>query len=193
MGEYIRKGQQEVKLGTCESLYYMAIPQFLKSWNSFGAAKHHYINPKNGYRFRFPFPDEYIGRNWVYPENIHDFSRCEPLDIEWTNVAGEKGTLGLIQERIVNNRIEPIFKLVKDEYGAFRVDDKEFYQIVKAIKSQCAQYRSTQGSFEEKMQAMKRARFLTEIVERMVVGWNTDWHDYFSCLLELKEAALKAK
>ena len=193
MGEYIRKGNNEIKLGTCESLYYMTIPQFLKDWNQFDSTKYDFINPKYGFRFRFPFPDEYRGKNWEYPENIHNFSRCEPLDIEWSNIAGEKGTLGIIQERIINNRIEPVFKLTKDSYGAFRVDEDEFLKIVYAIREKCVELWETTGDFDTKVQAMRRANFLMKIVNRMFEGWATEWDKYFKTITELKEELLKAE
>jgi hypothetical protein len=51
MGEYLHN----VKLGTCESLYYTTFDQ-LNNWQVSG--KHEFLKINSGYRFRFPFPDE---------------------------------------------------------------------------------------------------------------------------------------
>jgi len=51
MGEYLHN----VKLGTCESLYYTTYNQ-LKNWLVSG--KENFLKVNSGYRFRFPFPDE---------------------------------------------------------------------------------------------------------------------------------------
>ena len=63
MGEYIKhilKG--ELKLGTCEDLYYTTIQQFKNELPFFKKMNgnddpENYLQP-NTYRFRFPFPDE---------------------------------------------------------------------------------------------------------------------------------------
>lgn len=67
MGEYIRLGNGEtVKLGTCEDLYYTTLAQLQQAIHD-GASKvegnlapQEYLDPKNGFRYRFPFPDENI-------------------------------------------------------------------------------------------------------------------------------------
>lgn len=52
MGEYIKIGEESVKIGTCENMYYATFEQ-LKT-----AGAREYLNPKHGFRYRFPFPDE---------------------------------------------------------------------------------------------------------------------------------------
>lgn len=51
MGEYLNN----VKLGTCENLYYTTFEQ-LKNWKV--SKKEEFLKVNSGYRFRFPFPDE---------------------------------------------------------------------------------------------------------------------------------------
>lgn len=55
MGEYLTINGESVKVGTCENLYYATLKQ-LKDCGAPGASE--YLNPENGYRYRFPFPDE---------------------------------------------------------------------------------------------------------------------------------------
>jgi hypothetical protein len=67
MGEYLH----DVKLGTCEDLYYTTYDQ-LKKWQVSG--KDEFLKLNSGYRFRFPFPDEKI------PIGTHsDYNRGFPI------------------------------------------------------------------------------------------------------------------
>ena len=59
MGEYIGTGKKQVKLGTCESLYYTTFEQLKKSKFK-ESEKESFLKLDSGYRFRFPFPDEKI-------------------------------------------------------------------------------------------------------------------------------------
>jgi hypothetical protein len=63
MGEYIKYKGHEIKLGTCESMYYARLDQLKearfemeKMGGNLDIAE--YLDPKNGFRYRFPFPDE---------------------------------------------------------------------------------------------------------------------------------------
>ena len=58
MGEYITIDKQEVKIGTCENMYYARLDQ-LEEVQALGLADvAEYLNPEYGYRYRFPFPEE---------------------------------------------------------------------------------------------------------------------------------------
>jgi len=62
MGEYVKINGESVKIGTCEDLYYVTIPQFKKSLPNMEHAEGS-TDPKDYLtdgvsRFRFPFPDE---------------------------------------------------------------------------------------------------------------------------------------
>jgi hypothetical protein len=50
MGEYI----DGIKIGTCESMYYARITDLQKM----GVKALPYLDPANGFRYRFPFPEE---------------------------------------------------------------------------------------------------------------------------------------
>lgn len=57
MGEYAKiLGHGDVKLGTCEALYFATLPQLL-AYREKGALSS-FLDPRNGYQYRFPFPDE---------------------------------------------------------------------------------------------------------------------------------------
>lgn len=65
MGEYIQLASGELfKLGTCEDLFYVSLPA-LRRMVASGAKEAigsdspaEYLNPKHGWRYRFPWPDE---------------------------------------------------------------------------------------------------------------------------------------
>lgn len=63
MGEYIKLHGEPTKLGTCEDLYYCTF-QALQHWAGIAdrvpgnLEPREYLNPKWGFRYRFPFPDE---------------------------------------------------------------------------------------------------------------------------------------
>jgi hypothetical protein len=65
MGEYVKYKGTSIKLGTCEDLYYANYPKYIKALKAGLLVKEigndkpeNYAKPCNGYRFRFPFPDE---------------------------------------------------------------------------------------------------------------------------------------
>lgn len=68
MGEYL---YNNIKVGTCEDLYYSTYKEML---NVNDNAKHQFLNPAHGYRFRFPFPDE-DGRRIGDSGKNHNFHR----------------------------------------------------------------------------------------------------------------------
>lgn len=53
MGEYVKN----IKLGTCEDLYYTTYQELQRRVKG-GFPAQEYLDPKNGFRYRFPFPDE---------------------------------------------------------------------------------------------------------------------------------------
>lgn len=76
MGEYVKIGNDTVKIGTCEDLYYTSFQNFQKLAEN-GVIKERKSTIKEyltgGFRFRFPFPDE--------SENVL-FSEVEIFDRE---------------------------------------------------------------------------------------------------------------
>ena len=63
MGEYVKFQNKIIKLGTCEDLYYGRFQQIkdnlaLMQQVDGNDKPEQYLNPENGYRYRFPFPDE---------------------------------------------------------------------------------------------------------------------------------------
>ncbi|MFH0753080.1 MAG: hypothetical protein V2A70_00770 [Candidatus Omnitrophota bacterium] len=71
MGEYVKINNKTIKLGTCEDLYYVRFDQLkenlvLMHQVDGNDKPEEYLNPKNGYRYRFPFPDEDIRKIGEY-------------------------------------------------------------------------------------------------------------------------------
>lgn len=85
MGEYIKYKNQEIKLGTCESLYYATLPKYLAAYNAghLRSVVHNlspsgYLNVEQGFLFRFPFPDE---DHLPLGEFLHGFNRSLPIEV----------------------------------------------------------------------------------------------------------------
>lgn len=65
MGEYIKYKGNEVKIGTCENMFYTSYQKYKNAFDLGHLQKLYgngdpseYLDIENGYRFRFPFPDE---------------------------------------------------------------------------------------------------------------------------------------
>lgn len=71
MGEYAKYAGQEIKIGTCEDMYYLRFDQRDKVMPLSGS-----VNPRGpqafGIRFRFPWPDE----DHIGPGSFGDYSRA---------------------------------------------------------------------------------------------------------------------
>jgi len=85
MGEYVKHRilGDNVKIGTCESLYYVTFPQFAKAAKAEhinAGAANTYMKPGAGFRFRFPFPDE---KNYTFGSDgpDHNFDRGHLLKV----------------------------------------------------------------------------------------------------------------
>lgn len=75
MGEYAKYHGQEIKIGTCEQMYYLRADQV-----ELIQAIPHIVNPKlrseaEQIRFRFPFPDE----DGIEPGSFSDYDRAFPV------------------------------------------------------------------------------------------------------------------
>lgn len=65
MGEYIKHKGKDVKIGTCETLYYVSYKKYMEAMNAGHLQKSDgnsnpsvYAQTDLGFMFRFPFPDE---------------------------------------------------------------------------------------------------------------------------------------
>lgn len=63
MGEYVKIKGQQVKLGTCENLYYTRFNQLKEAVSTMEFCEGNdqpteYLKESNGFRYRFPFPEE---------------------------------------------------------------------------------------------------------------------------------------
>ena len=73
MGEYAKYGKDEVKIGTCEDMYYLRYDQRFRVRALPGNVNPIYDADK--IRFRFPFPDE----DSIAPGGFDDYERGVPL------------------------------------------------------------------------------------------------------------------
>jgi len=87
MGEYVKYKGQEVKIGTCESLYYVSYPRFKEAFeqgllapSEFSVPPAKCLEVDSGFLFRFPFPDE--DRLSFGEIGNHDFDRGLPIRIK---------------------------------------------------------------------------------------------------------------
>ena len=58
MGEYLKINGEEVKIGTCESMYYARYSQLKKLADAGHKEAATYVDPSIRILYRFPFPDE---------------------------------------------------------------------------------------------------------------------------------------
>ena len=105
MGENIRLDGRTIKIGTCESLYYVRYDQLTK-WVETGRATRapgnldpaEYLLPKYGFRFRFPFQDE-DGEDLTITEHYNrGYTISAPADfmqgIEHLDICHSVGPIG---------------------------------------------------------------------------------------------------
>jgi len=80
MGEYAKYNNQDVKIGTCESMYYLRYEDRMKV-----SPVHGSVNPRTetGLFWRLPYPDE----DNVNPGNYEVYNRSERL---WKKEEGDK-------------------------------------------------------------------------------------------------------
>jgi len=87
MGEYVKYHSEQIKIGTCEDLYYARYQDFVDNLPHFSYMDGNlqpskYLKEEHGWRYRFPFPKEDglgIGRYKDYDAGFHF---CVPL--EWS-------------------------------------------------------------------------------------------------------------
>jgi len=83
MGEYLTVNNKNVKIGTCENMYYATLKQLKQAEHDGVEDASEYTKPKNGFRYRFPFPDEDI----IEMGNHGDYDRgfTVPMPYDWIN------------------------------------------------------------------------------------------------------------
>jgi hypothetical protein len=81
MGEYINYKDKEIKLGTCEDLYYVRHSQLANKNNSFGntgdGGVNTFLDYKQGFRYRFPFIDE----DSIEPGQFKDHNKAQAVTV----------------------------------------------------------------------------------------------------------------
>ena len=113
MGEYAYFGDRTVKLGTCEDLMYITRAE-LRQAHEAGAVRtapgnaeiDQYLDPANGFRFRFPFTDEHC----TLPELRNRISERVERDLEIELVGMENDSLyrGMLAHRKITARMRGV-------------------------------------------------------------------------------------
>lgn len=154
MGEYIRYKESEIKIGTCEDLYYTSYQKYNQALNNGRISEvpgnghpSEYAKPNSGFRFRFPFPDEdklpfgEIGKFHhhrgvpvkIEPPKEHDANE------EWQVIAGKDFRLEITQQKLVHRESDGMLCLAlvvrnPDSDLSFRIeDDPSIKKIVQDI------------------------------------------------------------
>lgn len=184
MGEYIKYANVSTKLGTCENLGYSSIQKFatagklgLLQRDGQNSSIADFLDPKYGYRWRFPFPDEdnyTLGADG--PE--HDFQRGVPVIL--LKEPGQRGCCDcyddsdtaevlIVQQKLVrdtNDKLE-LWTVIQCPKcgGKSRIDRKDAAELCEAIAENCiAPYMIPQP---------KNASFWTKIANRILQGYNS--------------------
>lgn len=117
MGEYVKYKGNEIKIGTCENLYYTSYQKYEQALKDGRLSEvegndspTEYAKPDSGYRFRFPFPDE----DKLSLGNIGNFHyhRGVPVQLnpeteqneseQWKIMAGKKLQPEITQQKLVH-------------------------------------------------------------------------------------------
>lgn len=109
MGEYIKYRNREVKIGTCENLYYVSYQKYIEALSAGLLAKldgnsypKTYTDLSQEFRFRFPFPDE---DKLKFGDIIEPYNRGIPITIDDRLVYGQLAVQGkVIQIEIVQQK-----------------------------------------------------------------------------------------
>ncbi|MCO5237919.1 MAG: hypothetical protein M9904_14490 [Chitinophagaceae bacterium] len=112
MGEYVKYGEDIVKIGTCENIYYATYAKYCAALESNRLSKvdgnltpELYAKPDSGFRFRFPFPDE---DKLPFGANQKNFDRGVPIKLDSAIVEPpEKCNVrdGIFQMEIVQQKL----------------------------------------------------------------------------------------
>lgn len=150
MGEYVNYKGTEVKIGTCESLYYVTYPKFKEAFeqgllkpSEFSVHPAKCLEVDSGFLFRFPFPDEdklpfgEIGK--------HNFNRGVPISIvprgdkDLMDLGRKHGdqefTINLIQQKFVRREGDgtPVMAAIFNDPTSgttFRVEERADIQKI---------------------------------------------------------------
>ena len=149
MGEYVRYGRTEIKIGTCEDLYYATYQAYVQaykdgklSWVDHNLPPAAYMKADSGFRFRFPFPDEDHIRMGMHD----DYDRGLPVKVNFDFDSEQllpKGqgpqVLEIVQQKLIHrqkdNQLCLAIVLRNPEKGnLFRLeDDNAIDQLMSSI------------------------------------------------------------
>jgi hypothetical protein len=141
MGEYVNFRGHHVKLGTCEDLYYARYEQIKEALPFCSKLEgnmepREYLEPKNGFRYRFPFPDEDNTPMGNFKECHKGFSLPVPnsiiseLGISFGQTAVPSTVpLEIVQQKIFNGRLITII-YCEGNREKYRIETLERFEQV---------------------------------------------------------------
>ncbi len=143
MGEYAKYLGVEMKIGTCESLYYVSYSRMIAAYSAgrlvqspYNLEPAAYLAPNSGFRFRFPFPDEDsipLGK-LGYPDfdrglsvKVNDLSFVRNPTLKQTRDGLYQ--VDIVQQKLVNRESDKklILAVVLDDRtpdGRYRLEDE---------------------------------------------------------------------
>lgn len=185
MGEYLKYKNREIKIGTCESLYYASYQKFIDALNA-GYLKgldgmtdpSVYVKPDAGFLFRFPFPDE--DKFPIGDIDGHHHRRGLPVMINFNEIAVQHGNtpipeadsvqFEIVQQKLVHREEDGklILALVVREPSSgekFRVEeDKDIKNLIEQLHR----------NYIINEPDEKRRKFYAEISSRILKGYNDE-------------------
>jgi len=182
MGEYIKHRGTEVKIGTCESLYYVTYPKYIRALKDGllsaldSNSPEIYAKPNSGFRFRFPFPDE---DKLPFGDISGSFNRAIPVTIDRTVIPKDQPSEGpqgryysieIEQQKLVNRQSDGKLCLAlvyrdPETKESFRIEDDA---DIKAVTRQIIKHHVV----DEKNQEQKS--FYREIASRILQGYRLE-------------------
>lgn len=197
MGEYINYKGQRVKIGTCESLYYVTYDKYLafdsnKSGVSFREFTPLYLRVEEGFMFRFPFPDE---DNLSFGRIIEPHDRTIPVSFDkeiydknfGRSEADSPVSIGIAMQK-------PIFRESDGQFClALIVEDyrtKKLYRIEEKSDAKIVVGQIVRNHVLKESSAANRD-FYRKVASRILKGYNTklllSQREYLSESKNLKE------
>ncbi|NRF41130.1 hypothetical protein [Pedobacter foliorum] len=184
MGEYIKHKNRIIKLGTCESLYYVSYPKYTLALETGQLTQEpgnlppeQYAKADTGFLFRFPFPDE----DHLKLGDVEDYRRGVPITITERSALDDGPSregepyprqIEITQQKLIHRNSDEKLCLVlvyRDPYlgSSFRVeDDANIKEILKQlIRNNIVQEKTPQTK-----------AFYREVARRIINGYQLKNH-----------------
>lgn len=198
MGEYVKYKGKEVKIGTCEHLYYASYQKFKQAFedgllrpSDHSVHPERCLRPDSGFLFRFPFPDEdklAFGDIGQFPFDrgvpIHIKPESDKERMELTGSSKPRAvTIDLVCQKLVSRAsdgqsiLAPVFRGPVSR-KLFRIEDEA--DVLKIVK-QIVHHQIVGEPNEEKR------RLYRGIADRILIGMKLNP----AILISMEQALLK--